>query len=89
VSNSAPFKLLFPAYMMAIGAAILLISPVILEFSAFRRNNLIGGNMTRARDLLKTGQLKQDARDESMREYIRSREAIQALRPKAAPAQQP
>src|SRR5262249_44133168 len=84
VANQAPFKLLFPAFMMAIGAAILLISPVILEFAAFRRNNLIGGNMTRARELLKTGQLKQESRDENLREYPRWGEPIRALRARAA-----
>src|SRR5205823_1416973 len=35
VANKAPFKLLFPAYMMAIGAGILLISPTVLELAYF------------------------------------------------------
>jgi tight adherence protein C len=41
MANKAPFKLLFPAYLMAIGAAVLIISPSVLEFNAFRRANLI------------------------------------------------
>ncbi len=40
-ANKAPFKLLFPAYLMAIGAAILIISPTVLEFNVFRRQNTI------------------------------------------------
>ena len=41
-ANKAPFKLLFPAYLMAIGAAILVISPTILEFNHFRKENTLG-----------------------------------------------
>jgi hypothetical protein len=44
--------LLFPAYLLAIGAAILLISPTVLEFTAFRRDNLIGTNIREARGAL-------------------------------------
>jgi tight adherence protein C len=51
-ANAAPFKLLFPAYLLAIGAAILLISPTVLEFTAFRRDNLIGTNIREARGAL-------------------------------------
>ena len=40
-ANKAPFKLLFPAYLMAIGAAILIISPTVLEFNVFRKQNTI------------------------------------------------
>lgn len=53
MANKAPFKLLFPAYMMAFGAGILLISPVVLEFQSFRRTNMIGSSITQARDVLK------------------------------------
>jgi tight adherence protein C len=42
MANRAPFKLLFPAYLMAVGAAVLIITPSVLEFNAFRRANLIG-----------------------------------------------
>jgi tight adherence protein C len=35
MANKAPFKLLFPAYMLAFGAGILLISPTVLELVAF------------------------------------------------------
>src|SRR5208282_135509 len=52
MANKAPFKLLFPAYLMAFGAAILLISPVILEFSSFWRQNLVGNQITGARRLI-------------------------------------
>lgn len=48
-ANKAPFKLLFPAYLLAIGAAILLISPTVLEFTAFRRDNIIGSSIQEAR----------------------------------------
>ena len=41
MANRAPFKLLFPAYLMALGAAVLIISPTILEFNDFRRNNVL------------------------------------------------
>src|SRR5262249_49171170 len=39
MANKAPFKLLFPAYLMAFGAGILLISPAALEFANFRQKN--------------------------------------------------
>ena len=42
MANKAPFKLLFPAYVLALGAAILLISPTILEFRDFREKNMMG-----------------------------------------------
>jgi tight adherence protein C len=41
MANKAPFKLLFPAYMMAAGAGILLIAPAILTFSNFRQKNMV------------------------------------------------
>lgn len=41
MANNAPFKLLFPAYLMALGAAVLIISPTVLEFNSFRESNLI------------------------------------------------
>ena len=41
MANKAPFKLLFPAYIMAIGAAILVISPPVLEISRIRSSNLL------------------------------------------------
>ena len=53
MANKAPFKLLFPAYMMAFGAGIILISPVVLEWQSFRRTNLIGNEIGRNRELIK------------------------------------
>jgi tight adherence protein C len=53
-ANKAPFKLLFPAYLMAIGAAILIMSPTVLEFAQFRRNNVIGGDISKAREDLQS-----------------------------------
>ena len=50
MANKAPFKMLFPAYLMAIGAAILIISPTVLEFRSFRRENLLGNVNTESRD---------------------------------------
>lgn len=54
MANKAPFKLLFPAYLLAIGAAVLLISPTVLEFRAFRETNLIGDITQQARQGLQT-----------------------------------
>jgi tight adherence protein C len=51
-ANKAPFKLLFPAYLLAIGAAILIISPTVLEFAQFRKDNVIGGDISKAREEL-------------------------------------
>jgi pilus assembly protein TadC len=50
VANKAAFKLLFPAYLLALGAGILLISPAILEFSSFARHNLIGNALRQSRE---------------------------------------
>jgi tight adherence protein C len=52
MANAAPFKLLFPAYLMAFGAAILLISPAVLEWSNFRTKNMIGANLEQTRNFL-------------------------------------
>src|SRR5437764_6299540 len=52
MANKAPFKLLFPSYLLAVGAAILLISPTVLEFTAFRRQNLVGITIQQARETL-------------------------------------
>lgn len=52
MANKAPFKLLFPAYLLAIGAAILLISPTVLEFAAFRQANMIGQTINESRRAL-------------------------------------
>jgi tight adherence protein C len=43
MSNRAPFRMLFPAYMMAIGAAILILAPAVMELTEFRRSNMLGG----------------------------------------------
>jgi hypothetical protein len=48
LANKAPFKLLFPAYLMAFGAAIFLIAPTVLEIDAFRKDNMIGEGITEA-----------------------------------------
>ena len=53
MANKAPFKLLFPAYLMAFGAGILLISPAVLEFTRFTNNNVINNSIFKARDILK------------------------------------
>jgi tight adherence protein C len=47
VANKAPFKLLFPAYMLAIGAGILLISPTVLELAGFFQRQNPVSNITR------------------------------------------
>jgi tight adherence protein C len=49
LANKAPFKLLFPAYLMAFGAAIFLIAPTVLEIDAFRKENMIGEGINDAR----------------------------------------
>jgi tight adherence protein C len=54
MANKAPFKLLFPAYLMAFGAGILLISPAALEFQNFRHRNLIGTNLDQIRGFLES-----------------------------------
>ena len=54
MANRAPFKLLFPAYLMALGAAVLIISPTVLEFNAFRRNNVIRKTNKESSDALST-----------------------------------
>jgi tight adherence protein C len=43
MANRAPFRLLFPAYLMAIGAAILILAPAVMELTDFRHNNMLGG----------------------------------------------
>src|SRR5262249_16801990 len=48
MTNKVPFKLLFPAYLLAIGAAILILSPTVLEFAQFRKNNVISGAISKA-----------------------------------------
>jgi tight adherence protein C len=52
MANSSPFKLLFPAYMLAAGAAILLIAPALLEFQRFRTKNMIAGEIQSTRNFL-------------------------------------
>ncbi len=54
LANKAPFKMLIPAYLMAFGAAALLICPVFLEMNEFRKENLIGTNIDGARQQLGT-----------------------------------
>src|SRR5262249_28290558 len=58
MANKAPFKLLFPAWMMAAGAGILLISPAILEFQNFRQKNMIGTGIEQAKNFLENEDLK-------------------------------
>jgi tight adherence protein C len=58
MANKAPFKLLFPAYMMAFGAGILLISPAILEFQNFRAKNVIGTEIGQAKNFLENEDMK-------------------------------
>jgi tight adherence protein C len=50
MANKAPFKLLFPAYLMALGAAILLISPAILDFRDFQNSNMISNILRQGQD---------------------------------------
>ncbi len=52
MANKAPFKLLFPAYLMAFGAGILLISPAVLEFQNFRRHNVLSNALEEGRQFL-------------------------------------
>jgi hypothetical protein len=52
MANKAPFKLLFPAYLMAIGAGILLISPAFLEFQNFHYRNVISSGINEARETI-------------------------------------
>jgi tight adherence protein C len=53
LANKAPFQLLFPAYLLAIGAGILLVAPTVLEFNAFRRSALITNSIHDARQNMK------------------------------------
>jgi tight adherence protein C len=50
MANKAPFKLLFPAYLLAFGALILLFSPAILEAGRILSANNIGGAIRQASD---------------------------------------
>jgi tight adherence protein C len=59
MANKAPFKLLFPAYMMAFGAGILLISPAVLEWQNVRSRNILGSNIEAARNFLENEDAKQ------------------------------
>jgi tight adherence protein C len=52
MANKAPFKLLFPAWCLALGAAILLIAPAILTFMDFRHTNLINADIEQGRYFL-------------------------------------
>lgn len=52
LANKAPLKLLFPAYMLAIGAGILIVSPTVLEFVEFRKLNLVNETVNQAREAL-------------------------------------
>jgi tight adherence protein C len=52
LANKAPFKLLFPAWLLAAGAAILLISPTALEFADFFRSNVIRDSINSAQKQL-------------------------------------
>jgi tight adherence protein C len=53
MANKAPFKLLFPAYMLAFGALILLFSPAILEASRILNTNNIGNTIRQAGEDIK------------------------------------
>lgn len=53
MANKAPLKLLVPAYMLAIGAGILIVSPTVLEFVEFRKLNLVRETVNQARDALR------------------------------------
>jgi tight adherence protein C len=53
LANKAPFKLLFPAYLLAFGAGIFLIAPTALEFGEFQKSNLIQNSIRQATDVLK------------------------------------
>jgi len=52
MANKAPFKLLFPAYLLAAGAGILLIAPAILTFQNTRQKYSIGNDMQTVRNFL-------------------------------------
>jgi hypothetical protein len=56
MANKAPFKMLFPAYLLAFGACILLIAPTVLEFAEFRRNALISTSIKEGKKLLREEQ---------------------------------
>jgi tight adherence protein C len=43
LANRAPLKFLLPAYMIALGFFILLLTPPAMEIAAFRRENVVGG----------------------------------------------
>jgi tight adherence protein C len=62
MANKAPFKLLFPAYLMAFGAGILLISPAVLEFQNFRHHNLLTNELEQGRYFLEN-------KDKILQEY--------------------
>jgi tight adherence protein C len=53
MANKAPLKLLVPAYMLAIGAGILIVSPTVLEFVEFRKLNLVNETVNQAREALR------------------------------------
>jgi tight adherence protein C len=55
-ANKAPLKLLLPAYLLAFGAAILLVSPILLEFADFQRNNPGDATLSRSMQLLQQDQ---------------------------------
>jgi tight adherence protein C len=62
MANKAPFKMLFPAYLLAFGACILLIAPTVLEFAEFRRNALISTSIKEGKKLLREEQdIKKEA----------------------------
>jgi Flp pilus assembly protein TadB len=61
LANKAPFKLLFPAYLLAAGAGILLISPTALEFAEFRQSNLVGDSIEQAREVLQNQETSKPA----------------------------
>ena len=54
MANKAPMKLMIPAYMLALGAGILLISPAVFEFSRLRQNALVGTLKTESKQSLST-----------------------------------
>jgi tight adherence protein C len=82
MTNKVPFKLLFPAYLLAIGAAILILSPVVLEFAQFRRNNLIGGDITKAGADLKKADENFDVR-RLAQDQVAARANVAAARARA------
>jgi tight adherence protein C len=65
MANKAPFKLLFPAYMMAAGAGILLIAPAVLTFQNFRQKNMIATDLQGARNFLESEDKKMRSPDNS------------------------